>query len=70
MWQALHIVENGGTSGGKSGYGLEEGICKVADAAVNQEGEHPEEREDDPYGCHEQEGITAIQGVFGMPTHH
>ena len=35
---------------------------------MNQEGEHTEEGEDDPDGCHQQEGIFSAQHVLGVPS--
>ena len=67
--QSLDIIDDGGTGGGEAGHGLEVSIGKVGDAAMDKEGEHAEEREDDPGGSDYHVGIAAAEGVLGVATH-
>ena len=49
-------------------YGTEVSIRQIRDAAMNHEGKDAEEREDKPYCCHQQIGITTTQRVVGIST--
>ena len=43
MGKPFHIVQDGGSRGGETGHGLEEGIGDVGDIASDEEGHHAEE---------------------------
>ena len=68
MGQDLHIVDDRGTRRGEARHRFEVSIGEVGDAAVDEEGERSEEGEDDPHGCHQQEGVFSAQHILGVPS--
>ena len=62
--QPLDIVDDGDTGGGEPRHGLEESISHREDAAMEDEGKHAEETEDNPGEGDDDVGITTIQRVL------
>ena len=70
MRETFHIVEDTRACSGKTGDGLEIGVHDSGDAAMYQEGEHPEERKNHPDGSHQQIGVASVQRVLRMSAQH
>ena len=66
MWKPFHIVQNGGSRGGETGHGFEEGVGDIADIATDEERQHAEQTENNPGDGDQQEGVTTAQIVVGI----
>ena len=68
MGETFHIVEDGGSRGGKSRHCLEVGIRKTVDVTADYEGQRAEETEDNPGERNHEVGITARHCIVGSMT--
>ena len=69
MWQHFHIVDDAGACRREARHRFKKSISQVGDGAMNEKGEHAEEREDDPCCCHHDIGVATTERILRLSSH-